>query len=215
MSTRDTGREQAYRAEQATFGGHWYEKTCVIDYLTQKDFLALHNMVVEFCRSKFPGLSYRRDPEVVFSDARVSYCFGSKIIYSTKGLRAHAAMHEVAHWATPADPGHGPLWRKLYATIIEEFIGKSYSDKFLAECELQPVRKSSGKPRKTWVILYRENDLTRWAVAPKEDARWATARYRSSLVYGDQVLFSNPNPGGKSYWFWRVEKSKAIKLTSG
>lgn len=198
----DRGREQAYRAEAAAFGGSWYQDSCKIPVLSQEDFLELHNMAVEFCIRKGWASGARPVPKVSFSVRRSSVCFYSEIRYSTKRLCAYVAIHEVAHWACPSLEGHGLLWRSRYAILIEEFLGKEFADRFLQECRTQPIRLAAANraPRRTFVVEKRPAAdrngtyaAVPWTVAPKDEAAIARRFYASRMRRGDAVLILSLN----------------------
>jgi hypothetical protein len=133
-------------------------------------------MVVEFCRvSILPPAFTRPAPSVEWTDRNHS-AFRWRhrgdpgtVLYTRdpSGRRAHTACHEVAHWATPDDPGHGPEWRRVYALLLREFVGSDFADRFLVECDRQPVRR---KPRK-FVVQRWSPDPGRWVDATPEEAQ--------------------------------------------
>lgn len=156
--SRDSGRQQAYRAEAAAFGGQWHQNTCIAPVLSQEDFLAMNDMVIDYCRKEL-GTKEPTPTIVIRRRRRPSYLIHSnEIRYPNYRLSSMMILHEVAHWATSWCLGHGEVWRCAYSRLIREFVGNEVADRFLAECREQPLRAvaaGASRPRRKFSLLRR------------------------------------------------------------
>lgn len=147
----DRGRRNIYRAENKVYGGNIWTAE---GQIARDEVEEAVEMVAEWARVNILGIdpSWCYKPKVVFSGkssggAASYYSYRSSSCYlQFPQDRTHYSMaiilHEVAHWATPDDVGHGDAWKAVYVALVREFMGSAYSARLESALESAPKRRT-------------------------------------------------------------------------
>lgn len=136
---RDSLRTASYRAEDAAFGGSSWSGPQV----DREDVVALAHMMSEWGRENLVDTAWWNGPNVrLHGDggawAAHSYrTHHNEVVFpaSRETLSVAIVAHEIAHYLTPDDPGHGEAWRAAYLALVREFMGSEYADRLLSAFE--------------------------------------------------------------------------------
>lgn len=144
----DQSRSASYRAEDRAFGGSAWGGPQV----PQSEIQEWAELVAEWARCEVLEISpaYFYKPNTRLHNgggatAMHSFRTSANVISfpaERSTMSVAIILHEVAHYLTPDDVGHGDAWRAMYLALVREFMGAVYADRLSHEFATAKKRRS-------------------------------------------------------------------------
>jgi hypothetical protein len=136
---RDGLRTASYRAEDVAFGGSSWNGPQVV----REDVVALAHMMAEWGCENLVDTAWWNAPNVRLHGEGGAWAVHSyrssenEVVFPANRdtLSVAIVAHEIAHYLTPDDPGHGEAWRAAYLALVREFMGAEYAESLLSAFE--------------------------------------------------------------------------------
>lgn len=175
---RDTGRQQAYRAERRVF------ETRPRILLTKDEAREISSAILGERWSSDPARLSFPSKSGTGSWAEGGNGWGRmRVGVDSRGMvRADVLLHETAHLLAPIGVQHGEPWRAEYVRLVREWIGEETAEALRRAFDTEPIRRPERGPRRRWRIMVRDDEGERTATA-KEVSRM-TPSYRAAMRRG-------------------------------